>query len=421
MAIKFDGSTGYLSYPGALQPAFPLTIVQWVSADYTGNPSYGAAQSNQSASSLVATYFDANVDGAYAQYASPGNSSALRKSNPAVSSSTMQLVVAVFSSSSARKVYSGSSTPVTETYEVGGTISAHDFFSVGAVKTGGTATRNFFKGSIAEVYVFDTAMTDAQVANLLAGAAPETIAGLVDGWKLDTFNAGGTYTSIGGTRTLTAVGGVTASALAHPVTRAGGGGGGGGVVAPTITTQPSNQSVTAPAPATFNVTATDGGGTLSYQWKKGGVAITGATSASYTTPATATADSGSSFTVTVTNSANSVTSSAATLTVAAASPGPSPSPSPGPSPAPASPSANTIVGAPIVGSGNTLLTSGTIPFVAFLNVPGLTTAVIKANVAINSSSLAPVTDPALTPGSTYLRVLCDATGAAFGAEPFVAS
>lgn len=97
------------------------------------------------------------------------------------------------------------------------------------------------------------------------------------------------------------------------------GGGGGGnpppaPVAPTISTQPADQTVLAGATATFSVTAT-GTAPLSYQWKKGGTAITGATSASYTTPATVTGDSGSSFTVTVTNAAGSVTSSAATLTV----------------------------------------------------------------------------------------------------------
>lgn len=98
------------------------------------------------------------------------------------------------------------------------------------------------------------------------------------------------------------------------------GGGGGGTpappaaVAPTISTQPANLSVQAGATATFTVTAA-GTAPLTYQWKKGGTAIAGATSASYTTPATVAADGGSSFTVTVTNAAGSVTSSAAVLTV----------------------------------------------------------------------------------------------------------
>lgn len=86
-------------------------------------------------------------------------------------------------------------------------------------------------------------------------------------------------------------------------------------VAPSISTQPTDQSVLAGATATFSVTAA-GTAPLSYQWKKGGTAITtGGTSSSYTTPATVVGDSGSSFTVTVTNAAGNLTSSAATLTV----------------------------------------------------------------------------------------------------------
>src|SRR5207247_2186658 len=69
-------------------------------------------------------------------------------------------------------------------------------------------------------------------------------------------------------------------------------------VAPTITTPPVSQTVTAPATATFSVVAS-GTAPLSYQWQKNSVNISGATSASYTTPATTTGDSGSAFRVVV--------------------------------------------------------------------------------------------------------------------------
>ncbi|HYL62883.1 MAG TPA: choice-of-anchor D domain-containing protein [Candidatus Methylomirabilis sp.] len=88
-------------------------------------------------------------------------------------------------------------------------------------------------------------------------------------------------------------------------------------VAPTITTQPASQTVTAGQTATFTVVA-NGTAPLSYQWQKDGTNIAGATAASYTTPATATTDSGSTFDVVVTNSVSSVTSATATLTVNAA-------------------------------------------------------------------------------------------------------
>ena len=91
-------------------------------------------------------------------------------------------------------------------------------------------------------------------------------------------------------------------------------------VPPTITTQPANQRVTAGQTATFTVVAA-GTAPLSYQWQKNGVNVAGATSASYTTPATTTSDSGSTFAVVVSNTAGTVTSATATLTVNAASAG----------------------------------------------------------------------------------------------------
>src|SRR5207253_2050984 len=87
-----------------------------------------------------------------------------------------------------------------------------------------------------------------------------------------------------------------------------------GAVAPLITTQPANQTVTVGQMATFTVVAT-GTAPLSYQWQKNTTAISGATSASYTTPATTSADNSAQFTVTVSNVAGNVTSNPATLTV----------------------------------------------------------------------------------------------------------
>jgi len=88
-------------------------------------------------------------------------------------------------------------------------------------------------------------------------------------------------------------------------------------VAPAITIQPTSQTVTAGQSATFNVAAT-GTAPLSYQWRKSGVTISGATSSTYTTPATTSSDNGAQFTVLVSNTAGNVTSSAVTLTVNAA-------------------------------------------------------------------------------------------------------
>ena len=88
----------------------------------------------------------------------------------------------------------------------------------------------------------------------------------------------------------------------------------GSAAAPSITTQPTSQTVSVGQTASFSVTAS-GTAPLSYQWSKDGTAISGATSSSYTTPAATASDNGALFTVVVSNSAGSVASSAATLTV----------------------------------------------------------------------------------------------------------
>lgn len=83
--------------------------------------------------------------------------------------------------------------------------------------------------------------------------------------------------------------------------------------APTITTQPRAQSAAAGAGVTLSVAA---GGTAPfiYEWRKEGVAIPGATRATYTVNAVQASDAGN-YTVVVTNAVESVVSGAATLTV----------------------------------------------------------------------------------------------------------
>jgi hypothetical protein len=91
----------------------------------------------------------------------------------------------------------------------------------------------------------------------------------------------------------------------------------GKAVAPTITTQPTNQTVTAGQTATFSVIAT-GTIPLSYQWQNAATStnIAGATSSSYSIANTTTAESGIQLRVVVSNGVSpSATSNTVTLTV----------------------------------------------------------------------------------------------------------
>jgi hypothetical protein len=82
---------------------------------------------------------------------------------------------------------------------------------------------------------------------------------------------------------------------------------------PTITGQPANLNVAAGDNASFTVTA-DGTAPLSYQWRRNGANVTGATSATLSLPGVTIGQAGT-YSVVVANTAGSVTSTVATLTV----------------------------------------------------------------------------------------------------------
>jgi photosystem II stability/assembly factor-like uncharacterized protein len=87
-------------------------------------------------------------------------------------------------------------------------------------------------------------------------------------------------------------------------------------VAPVIASHPASQPVCAGAPASFSVVA-NGTAPLSYQWRKNGVNIPGATGSTYTINPAAAGDAGS-YDVVVTGACGNATSNPATLTVNAA-------------------------------------------------------------------------------------------------------
>lgn len=92
------------------------------------------------------------------------------------------------------------------------------------------------------------------------------------------------------------------------------------MAAPAITVQPANQVASAPNPATFSLTATTDEGDLTYQWKSSVdnstfTNITGATAASYTTPATLPGDNPTLYHCVVTNDGGSTTSAAVQVQV----------------------------------------------------------------------------------------------------------
>ncbi|HEY5041542.1 MAG TPA: immunoglobulin domain-containing protein [Verrucomicrobiae bacterium] len=84
--------------------------------------------------------------------------------------------------------------------------------------------------------------------------------------------------------------------------------------APTLTTQPTNQTVVQGANVSFSVIPASSLLSLSYQWRKDGAALNGATNSNYSITGVQTNQSGK-YSVVVTNASGSLTSSNATLTV----------------------------------------------------------------------------------------------------------
>ena len=128
---------------------------------------------------------------------------------------------------------------------------------------------------------------------LYFGIGPATTASVTVNWPSGVVD---TLSAVAANSTLTVVEGSTQTAP------------------PAITQQPRNMTVTVGQRATFRVKAT-GSPPLSYQWKKNGVDITGATLAKYLTPPATLDDNGARFSVVVSNSAGTAISRKARLTV----------------------------------------------------------------------------------------------------------
>lgn len=219
MAIKLDGTSGYLEHAAKIAASFPFTMLLWLSRDAATSP-YWISQGQSSAENWLS--FNSSNDSKLAtHYAASGSSAAANKSTAPHMSSTMQLAVAVFTSASSRTVYFGDNVGVTESTPKADNMAAHDRAVIGARHYSGLAAAWFANATVAEAHWIGAALTATDVANLIADTVkPEALTGYIDGWMLKDFEPSGVYTSVGGTRTMTAVGGVTSSAATHPISRA---------------------------------------------------------------------------------------------------------------------------------------------------------------------------------------------------------
>jgi chitodextrinase len=193
-------------------------MMLWMSRDAGTGDSFYNSQSHSTGSRFSAFWTDANHTSKYATNRASGNSASALQATDNITS-TLKLAVVTFTSTTTWDVYFGDNTAYPNSGTTIDETSQHDLCVIGALHYASVAPFNFANGKVAEAHWFNTALTPTQITGLLTDTVkPEATAGWVDGWTFKTYNSGGTYTSIGGSRTMTAVGGVTDAGV-HPISR----------------------------------------------------------------------------------------------------------------------------------------------------------------------------------------------------------
>ena len=218
MSVVLNGSSQYLYRAEALVAAVPHTMVGWYKTDtLTVDQGIAFVGNNDSDEEYHVLAAAGNQAGDYLTNNIRDGDAALNEfANTAIAYSTgvWQHGAAVCTSTTSRDVYINGGSKGSATTE--GTVSITDF-AVGCLFRDSITW--YFSGNVAEVAIWDIALTQSEIAQLAAGAAPTTIqSGNLKGyWDL----LSDATDKSGNSKNLTAVGSPTYSAD-HPVAGAGG-------------------------------------------------------------------------------------------------------------------------------------------------------------------------------------------------------
>lgn len=173
MAVDFDPTSGagvdYLYKPSPTVTAVPLTFACWFNSDSDSETNYLVSLGKSS----VGNHYFALWQSRDSLRATTRAVSAANSSTTTVAASTWHHGAGVFATTSSRTVYldgvAGSANTATKT------PSGVDVLRIGATGTSSPETNNAMKGKLAEVAIWNVALTAADIATLAEGFLPTFI------------------------------------------------------------------------------------------------------------------------------------------------------------------------------------------------------------------------------------------------------
>lgn len=183
MARLWEENGEGLERAAALLTAVPMTLSAWVRPADTTSSKAVCGIGNLTGSNNNFGLFLTNAGKAEA-YVSQNGSFGEAITTASYSANTWHHLAGVFPANNSRSVYLDGGNKVTETTSI--TPAGVDRTSVGLQRQGGSGSQFYFLGRIAEVAVWSVALSDAEVAQLAAGANPRTIqaSSLVEYWPI---------------------------------------------------------------------------------------------------------------------------------------------------------------------------------------------------------------------------------------------
>lgn len=171
MARTFNGSTQYLSGSSTLLTNEPIDFVIYGNADIVTAAMDAIALGNNGASGAATASFRGDIasDPVEARKQDDGAAATgAARTSAGFSASTWYVLSATHISNTSRASFLNGGSKGTDTTSV--SDPTPDFISIGALRR--SAIANYFDGSLAEAYVLDTNMTDAQHALAGKGISP---------------------------------------------------------------------------------------------------------------------------------------------------------------------------------------------------------------------------------------------------------